>query len=189
MKTPWRSPVWRSITKSAASGPTEMPHALPVDYELFNVALMLGEEPLWQREGDEIVRARQQLCPLCREPAFGPIAVARRAVPVAAGVIAIHLGVAVITPRQGTTEVRGSTPREIPEDSRLAGEQTVPDVGAIRRAVEADDLRHREHATSGPIRGRAGGRSAGRSAWPARPRSGACRSASCGRSGGRECPE
>ena len=66
--------------------------------------------------------------------------------PIAAGVIAEHLPVAVITLREVTTEVRRPASREIPEDSRLAGEQTVPNVGAIRRAVEADDLGHCEHA-------------------------------------------
>jgi hypothetical protein len=77
---------------------------------------------------------------------------------IAAGVIAKDLLVAVITLRQVAAEVRSPTRREIPEDSRLAGEQTIPDVGAVRRAVEADDLRHREHAGLDPIRGRTSGR-------------------------------
>ena len=78
--------------------------------------------------------------------------------PIAAGVIAEHLPVAVITLREVATEVRSPARREIPQDSRLTGEETVPDVGATRRAVEADDLRHRTHATPGPIRDRAGDR-------------------------------
>jgi len=80
--------------------------------------------------------------------------VTRRAVPVAARVIAKDLALAVITLREVATEVRSPARREIPQDSRLAGEQTVPDVGAIRRAVEADDLRHREHVRLDGIRGR-----------------------------------
>ncbi len=74
--------------------------------------------------------------------------------PIAAGVKATHLRVAVIALRQVATDVRRPARREIPQDSRLTGEQTVPDVGAIRRAVEADDLRHREHVGLDPIRGR-----------------------------------
>jgi hypothetical protein len=69
-------------------------------------------------------------------------------------VIARDLRVAVITLREGAADVRRPARREIPQDSRLAGEQTVPDVGAIRRAVEADDLRHREHVGLDGIRGR-----------------------------------
>ena len=93
-----------------------------------------------------------------REPALGVRTMTRWAMPIAAGVIAEHLPVAVITLREVTTEVRSPAPREIPKNSRLAGEHTVRDVGAIRRAVEADDLRHREHAGLDPIRGRTSGR-------------------------------
>ncbi len=106
----------------------------------------------------ERVRARQELRALRLEPALGVRTVTRRAMPVAAGVIAKDLPLAVITRREVAAEVRSPTRREIPEDSRLTGEQTVPDVGAIRRPVEADDLRHREHTPPGPIRGCAGGR-------------------------------
>jgi len=85
-----------------------------------------------QRARHEIVRARQELRALRREPALGVRTVTRWARPIAAGVIAEHLPVAVITLREvTTTEVRGPAPREIPKDPRLAGEQTVPDVGAI----------------------------------------------------------
>jgi hypothetical protein len=73
-------------------------------------------------------------------------------------VIAKDLPVAVTTLRQVAAEVRSATRREIPEDSRLAGEQTVPDVGAIRRAVEGDDVRHREHVGLDGLRGRTSGR-------------------------------
>jgi hypothetical protein len=69
-------------------------------------------------------------------------------------VIAEHLPLAVITLREVAAEVRSPARREVPEDSRLTREQTVPDVGAIRRAVEADDLRHREHVGLDGIRGR-----------------------------------
>jgi hypothetical protein len=73
---------------------------------------------------------------------------------IAAGVITIDLPLTVITLRELAAEVRSPARREIPQDSRLAGEQTVPDVGAVRRAVEADDLRHREHVGLDGIRGR-----------------------------------
>jgi hypothetical protein len=69
-------------------------------------------------------------------------------------VIAEHLPLAVITLREVTAEVRSPTRREIPQDSRVAGEETVPDVGAIRRAVEVDDLRHLEHVGLDGIRDR-----------------------------------
>lgn len=49
------------------------------------------------------------------------------------------------TLRELTAEVCSPTHREIPQDSRLTGEQTVPDMGAIPRAVLADDLRHLQH--------------------------------------------
>jgi hypothetical protein len=62
-------------------------------------------------------------------------------------VIAEHLPVAVITLREVATTVRSPARREIPEDSRLTREQTVSDVGAIRRGVEADDRRHLAYAT------------------------------------------
>ena len=70
---------------------------------------------------------------------------ALRAVPIAAGVVAIDLPLTVTTLRELTAEVRSPTRREIPQDARVTGEQTVPDVGAIRRAVLADDLRHLQH--------------------------------------------
>ena len=68
------------------------------------------------------------------------------------------VALAVIALGEVAATVRRPARREIPPDSRLTGKQTVPDVGAIRRAVEAEDLRHREHATLGAIRGRAEGR-------------------------------
>jgi hypothetical protein len=111
-----------------------------------------------QGEGHEIVRTPEQLRPLRLEPALGARAVTRRAVPVAAGVVAKDLALTVIALRQLAAEVRSPARREIPQDSRLAGEETVPDVGAIRRAVEADDLRHREHVGLERIRGRTSGR-------------------------------
>jgi hypothetical protein len=69
-------------------------------------------------------------------------------------VIPNDLLVAVMTLRELAAEVRSPARREIPQDSRLTGEQTVPDVGAIRRAVEADDVRHREHVGLDGLRGR-----------------------------------
>ncbi len=105
-----------------------------------------GAQRLRQGEGHEIVRAWQELRPLRLQPALGVRPVTRRAMPIAAGVIAEHLGIAVITLREVAAEVRSPARREIPEDARLAGEQPVLDVGAVRRAVEADDRRHRRHA-------------------------------------------
>jgi hypothetical protein len=78
--------------------------------------------------------------------------------PIAARVIANDLALAVIALCELAAEVRSPARREIPQDSRLTGEETVPDVGAKRRAVEADDLRHREHVGLDRIRGRTSGR-------------------------------
>ncbi len=88
------------------------------------------------------------------EPALGLIVMARWAVSIAARVIAIDLPLAVITLRELAAEVRSPARREIVQHSPVTREQTVPDVGAIRRAVEADDFRHREHVGLDGIRGR-----------------------------------
>ena len=106
-----------------------------------------------QGERHEIGRARQELRALRLEPPLGARAVTRRAVPVAAGVIAIDLPLAVITRRGVAAEVRSPARGEIVPHSPVTREQTVSHVGARRRAVEADDLRHREHVGLDGIRG------------------------------------
>jgi hypothetical protein len=69
-------------------------------------------------------------------------------------VIAKDLPVAVITPRELAAEVRSPARGEIVQHSPVTREETVSHVGAVRRAVEADDLRHREHVGLDGIRGR-----------------------------------
>ena len=111
-----------------------------------------------QGEGHEIVRARQELRALRLEPALGVRAVTRRAMAIAARVIAIDLPLAVITLRELAADVRSPARGEIVQHSPVTREQTVSHVGAVRRAVEADDLRHRAHVDLVGIRGRTSGR-------------------------------
>ena len=151
-ETPDARPDIARVGSQALQGRRRAAHEHAVDGGL--MSKREGAQFPRQRTRDEIVRARQELRPLGLEPALGPSAVAFRAVAITARVIPVDRLAAVITLGELATEVRSPARREIPKDSRLTGEQTVPHVGAIRCAVEADDLRDLEHAGL-PIRGRA----------------------------------
>ena len=77
-----------------------------------------------------------------------------RTVTIATGMIDGDLLRAVITLGDMASKVRGATLLDIPHGPGVTGQHAIPDLRAIRRTVEADDLRHLEHVGL-PIRGRA----------------------------------
>ena len=70
------------------------------------------------------------------EPPLGLVPVTLRTVAIATGVIDIDLVRAVIALRDMASEVRRTTPLEIPHGPGVTGQQAVPDLRAIGRTVE-----------------------------------------------------
>ena len=73
---------------------------------------------------------------------------------VAAGVTRVHLPPAVIALMDVASQGRRSTGVEIAQGPVVTGQHAIGEARAIRRPVEADDVRHLEHVGL-LIRGRA----------------------------------
>ena len=69
-----------------------------------------------------------------------------RTVTIATGMIDVDLLRAVIALRAMASEVRRAARVEIPHRPRLTGQQVIADLRAIGRTVEAENVRHLQHA-------------------------------------------
>jgi hypothetical protein len=65
---------------------------------------------------------------------------------VAAGVIRVHLPPAVIALMDVASQGRRPAGAEIAQRPAVTGQEAISEARQIRRPVEADDLRHLEHA-------------------------------------------
>jgi hypothetical protein len=98
-----------------------------------------------QRKGDQIVGTGQQPSPLLIEPTLGLRAVTLGAVAIAAGVVDVCLLPAVIALLDMASKVRRSAGLDLLQGTCLAGKQALLELCAIRRTMEADNLRHLQH--------------------------------------------
>ena len=106
-----------------------------------------GTQLGWQREGDQVIRAREQSLTLLADPAFGLIAVTLRATAVAAGVIRIDLLRAVVALVDMASKERRAAVSNIAKGLFLNRCQLGSELRAIRIAVEADNVSHLQHRT------------------------------------------
>ena len=96
--------------------------------------------------GRSSLRTRPQAGALLIEPALGRVAVTRWTVAMATGVIHVALPRTVITLRDVASEVRRAALLEIPHGPGVTGQHVITDLRAIRRTVEAENVRHLQHA-------------------------------------------
>lgn len=100
-------------------------------------------------EGQQVVITGRQSGPLAGNPAIRLILVTLRATAVAAGVIGVHLSAAVAALMDMASKERRSTVRDIGQGPLVDSSQAMRRFFAKRFTVEADDVGHLQHETSG----------------------------------------
>jgi len=97
------------------------------------------------REGQQIVSARQKIGALSGDPPIGLILMTLRATAIAARVIGIHFPVAVVALVKVASKERRSTVLDIGQRLLLNRRQAISPFLAKRFTVEADDVSHLPH--------------------------------------------
>lgn len=106
-----------------------------------------GERPqlLGKSGGNEEVGAGEHARALFLEPAFGSFLLAFGAVAILAGMVAVVLAPAVLARVDVASEVGRPAALDIFESSAMTGQEFLPEALPVRRAMEADDVRHLRH--------------------------------------------
>jgi len=127
-------------------------HQQPVEF--FLVGARQRPQFSGQGKGHQEIAARQQTGALLLDPALGLVAVTLRTMAIPAGMVGVDLPPAAIALLQMASEVRRTARFDISQGPHLSGQQAIPEACAVGGAVEAENIRHFQHAELwGRIRG------------------------------------